>query len=152
VRAVERLAGEPVHELEVRLVVVLDLLPPLFLKYLPEGDDLYPEDTITTTEDRIRYAEIVREKFLERTREEIPYGLGVVVENVRRDEEKDLIVVIATVVVDKEGHKGIVLGAGGRLIKEAGTAAPDPKYGPTSRPQRRSASPCRPICWPPPTR
>ena len=101
----------------------LKALPELLLRYLPEGDDLFPEDTVTTTEDRVRWAEVIREKLLERTREEVPFGLGVVVESVKTDEEKDLVVVIATVVVDREGHKKIVLGAGGRMIKEAGTAA-----------------------------
>jgi GTP-binding protein Era len=101
----------------------LDRLLPVLLGLLPEGDDLYPPDTLTTTEDRVRWAEIVREKFLERVREEIPYGLGVVVEMSRRDEAKGLTVVTATVVVDKENHKGIVLGAGGRMIRDAGTAA-----------------------------
>lgn len=101
----------------------LDRLLPVLLGLLPEGDDLYPADTVTTTEEKVRWAEIIREKFLERVREEIPYGLGVVVELSRKDEAKGLTVVTATVVVDKENHKGIVLGAGGKMIKEAGTAA-----------------------------
>ena len=100
-----------------------DRLVPLLLRLLPEGDDLFPPDTVTTTEEKVRWAEVVREKFLERVRDEIPYGLGVVVESTRRDEAKGLTVVSATVVVDRDSHKAIVLGAGGRMIKEAGTAA-----------------------------
>jgi GTP-binding protein Era len=95
----------------------------LILEYLPEGEPLYPEDTVTTTDEEIRYAETIREKFLERTRDEIPYGLGVVVESVEYREEKDLTVVGASVVVDKEVHRRMVLGAGGSLIRDAGTAA-----------------------------
>jgi len=98
-------------------------LPELFLKYLPEGDELFPRETITTTRDRVRYAEVIREKFLERTRDEIPYGLGVVIDDVGHDPEKNLTVLMATVVVDKDNHRKIVLGSGGRLLRDSGTAA-----------------------------
>jgi GTP-binding protein Era len=101
----------------------LDALLPALRRHLPEGDELFPGGEVTTSDRRTRAAELIREKFLERTREEIPYGLGVFVEEMTRDEAKDLTVVRATVVVDRDGHKGIVLGAGGRLLKEAGTAA-----------------------------
>ena len=101
----------------------LDALVSALRRHLPEGEDLFPGATVTTADPRTRAAELIREKFLERTREEIPYGLGVLVEEWRRDEAKNLTVVKATVVVDRDGHKGIVLGAGGRLLREAGTAA-----------------------------
>ena len=101
----------------------LERLPSLLLSYLPEGDDHFPQGTVTTAGATLRYAEIIREKFLERTREEIPYGLGVVIDDVARDDAKNLTVVMATVVVDKDNHRKIVLGAGGRMIKESGTAA-----------------------------
>ncbi|MBK9090796.1 MAG: GTPase Era [Holophagales bacterium] len=98
-------------------------LPELILKYLPEQDDLYPSETVTTSDEKTRVAELIREKFLERTREEIPYGLGVVVEEWKVDEVKNLTLVTATLVVDKENHKRIVIGLGGQLIRDAGTAA-----------------------------
>jgi GTP-binding protein Era len=98
-------------------------LPELILKYLPEQDDLYPPETVTMSDEKTRVAELIREKFLERTREEIPYGLGVVVEEWRVDEVKNLTLVTATLVVDKENHKRIVIGLGGQLIRDAGTAA-----------------------------
>lgn len=101
----------------------LDRLPELLLKYLPEGDELYEPGTVTMTEPEIHWAEVIREKLLERTREEIPYGLGVVIDEVERDESRSLTVVTATIVVDKDNHRKIVLGAGARLLKEAGTAA-----------------------------
>ena len=101
----------------------LDALIPLLYRHLPEGDDLFPEGTVTTTVETVRYAEIIREKFLERTREEIPYGLGVVIDDVARDDRKNLTVVMATVVVDKDNHRKIVLGSGGRMIRDSGTAA-----------------------------
>lgn len=101
----------------------LDVLLAALRGHLPEGDALFPGGLVTTSDAKTRIAETIREKFLERTREEIPYGLGVFVEEVRREDAKNLTVVKATVVVDRDGHKGIVLGAGGRLLKEAGTAA-----------------------------
>ncbi len=101
----------------------LDTLLAVLARYLPEGEDLFPEGTVTTTRNPVRFAEIIREKFLERTREEIPYGLGVVIDDIARDEAKNLTVVMATVVVDKDNHRKIVLGAGGRMIRESGTAA-----------------------------
>ena len=101
----------------------LEELIPLLYRHLPEGDDLFPEGTITTTVQSVRFAEIIREKFLERTREEIPYGLGVVIDDIARDDRKDLTVVMATVVVDKDNHRKIVLGSGGRMIRDSGTAA-----------------------------
>ena len=101
----------------------VERLVEVLFRYVPEGDDLYPEAEHTLTATEVRYAELIREKLLERTREEIPYGLGVVVEEVERRGAKDLTVVTATIVVDKENHKGIVLGRGGALLKDAATAA-----------------------------
>ena len=101
----------------------LDLLLPVLRRHLPEGENLFPATSVTNSDTKTRAAELIREKFLERTREEIPYGLGVFVEEIRRDEAKDLTVIKATVVVDRDSHKGIVLGAGGSLLREAGTAA-----------------------------
>jgi GTP-binding protein Era len=101
----------------------LDLLVPVLRRHLPEGENLFPATSVTNSDTKTRAAELIREKFLERTREEIPYGLGVFVEEIRRDEAKDLTVIKATVVVDRDSHKGIVLGAGGSLLREAGTAA-----------------------------
>ena len=101
----------------------LDRLLTVMYRLVPEGDELFPEETVTTTQPKVHWAEVIREKLLMRTREEIPYGLGVVVERVEEDPKRKLTVVTATVVVDKENHKGIVLGAGGRLLKEAATEA-----------------------------
>lgn len=101
----------------------LEGLPETILRLLPEGDDLFPAETVTTSDEQTRVAELIREKFLERTREEIPYGLGVVIEEWKVDEVKNLTLVTATLVVDKENHKRIVIGLGGQLIRDAGTAA-----------------------------
>lgn len=101
----------------------LDRLRQVLFTLVPEGDELFPVDTITTTAPRVHYAELIREKLLARTREEIPYGLGVVIERVEEDAARKLTVVTATVVVDKENHKGMVVGAGGRVLRDAATEA-----------------------------
>jgi GTP-binding protein Era len=90
---------------------------------LPEGEPAYPEDFLTATPETEWIGEVVREKLLERTRDELPFASAVVVESVREDEEKDLTVVVAAIVVEKEGQKGIVVGRGGAMIREIGTAA-----------------------------
>ncbi|HKC23714.1 MAG TPA: GTPase Era [Thermoanaerobaculia bacterium] len=101
----------------------LDRLRAVLFASVPEGDELYPEETITTTAPRVHYGEVIREKLLARMREEIPYGLGVVVEEGRDEPGKKLTVLTATIVVDRESHKGIVLGSGGSVLKEAATEA-----------------------------
>ena len=67
--------------------------------------------------------EVIREKLLERTRQELPFASAVVVESVREQEEKEMTVVTASIIVEKEGQKGIVVGKGGSMIREIGTAA-----------------------------
>ena len=101
----------------------LDRLRTLLYANVPEGDELYPVETVTMTAPKVHYAEVIREKFLHRTREEIPYGVGVVVEEIREEPAKNLVVLSATIVVDKENHKGIVLGRGGTLLRDAATEA-----------------------------
>jgi GTP-binding protein Era len=68
-------------------------------------------------------AEVIREKLLERTRQELPFASAVVVERMTHDEERDVTVVYASIVVEKEGQKGIVIGRGGSMIREIGKAA-----------------------------
>jgi GTP-binding protein Era len=101
----------------------LETLRALLFKYLPEGDELYPAGTLTTSPEESRAAEIIREKFLNRTREEIPYGLGVVIEEMAPGSDKNITVIRAAIVVDRESHKKIVLGRAGSLIKECGMEA-----------------------------
>jgi len=90
---------------------------------LPEGPPLFPEDQLTDKNLRELVAELVREQcFLQLTRE-IPYGVAVVIEEFKENPEPDPVVVTATLYVEKESHKGIVIGAGGRQLKSLGSAA-----------------------------
>jgi len=90
---------------------------------LPEGEPSYPDDFLTTTPDTEWIGEVIREKLLERTRQELPFASAVVVESVRENPDKGLTVVTASIVVEKEGQKGIVVGKRGSMIREIGTAA-----------------------------
>jgi GTPase len=92
-------------------------------RHLPEADAAYPDDFLTATPETEWIGEVIREKLLERTRDELPFAHAVVVESVAPGEGKDITVVKATVVVEREGQKGIVVGKGGSMIKDIGKAA-----------------------------
>jgi GTP-binding protein Era len=88
---------------------------------LPEGDPLYPIGEVTDTPLEVRIAELVREKALAVAREELPHSVAVVVEEIER--EGALTRVSATLFVERESQKGIVIGAGGATLKGIGTEA-----------------------------
>jgi GTP-binding protein Era len=90
---------------------------------LPEGDAAYPDDFLTSTPETEWIAEVIREKLLERTRDELPFAHAVLVDSVREAEGKDITVVTASIVVEREGQKGIVVGKGGAMIRDIGRAA-----------------------------
>ncbi|HYK42234.1 MAG TPA: GTPase Era [Thermoanaerobaculia bacterium] len=90
---------------------------------LPEGEPGYPDDFLSSTPESEWAAEVIREKLLERTREELPFASAVVVESVREDDARNLTVITAAIYVEKEGQKGIVVGKGGSMIREIGRAA-----------------------------
>lgn len=110
---VSALTGEGVERLESAI-----------LDRLPEGARLYPEDYLTDQPERVMAAEIVREKLLQFTRDEIPFSSAVVVD---RFEEptgtSTLLKLYCTIVVDRESQKPIIIGRGGDMIKRIGTAA-----------------------------
>jgi GTP-binding protein Era len=81
---------------------------------LPEGEPAYPEDFLTSMPETEWIAEVIREKLLERTREELPFASAVVIEGVAENAGKN---------VEKEGQKGIVVGSGGSMVRDIGTAA-----------------------------
>ena len=101
----------------------VERLADLLAASLPEGEAAYPEDFLSSTSEAEWAAEVIREKLLERTRQELPFASAVVVERMTRDEERDVSVVYASIVVEKEGQKAIVIGRGGSMIREIGTAA-----------------------------
>ncbi len=101
----------------------LSLLDDLILKSLPEGPRYYPEDEITDQTERFIAAEMIREKIFLLTREEIPYGVAVVIEEFSEKPEKDLVVIKAAIHSERESHKPILIGKKGAMLKKIGRQA-----------------------------
>ncbi|HSB10129.1 MAG TPA: GTPase Era [Blastocatellia bacterium] len=99
----------------------VELLIERVLAFLPEGPLLYPEDEMTDQPERILAAELVREKILQVTGEELPYVTAVVTE--RWEEAEDLTRIYCVILVERPSHKAIVIGRGGARLKQIGTAA-----------------------------
>ena len=100
-----------------------DKLITLALSYLPEGTPYFPEDQVTDQPVRFLASEIIREKVIENTRDEIPYVVSVQIEKFREEPIKNLIRIEATIYVEKDSQKGILIGQKGERLKEIGTAA-----------------------------
>jgi GTP-binding protein Era len=99
----------------------VDRLLELTVKLLPEGQAPYGEDFLTDQPMRTLAAELIREKILEQTREEVPYSVAVSIDTFV--EEKKLARIAASIWVERETQKAIVVGKGGQRLKEIGTAA-----------------------------
>ncbi|MCH5343191.1 MAG: GTPase Era [Acetatifactor sp.] len=98
-----------------------DTLVQCILKYLPYGPAFYDEDTITDQPMRQIVAELIREKALRLLSEEIPHGIAVSIESMK--ERKGLYDIEATIICEKDSHKGIVIGKGGQMLKQIGSKA-----------------------------
>ncbi|MFC4183642.1 GTPase Era [Saccharococcus thermophilus] len=92
-------------------------------KYLPEGPQYYPPDQITDHPEQFIIAELIREKALHLTREEVPHSIAVVVERIERREDSDTVYVGAVIIVERDSQKGIIIGKQGRMLKEIGQRA-----------------------------
>ena len=92
-------------------------------KWLPKGPRYFTEGEYTDQSERFLASEIVREKVFLLTREEIPYGVAVTIDEFTEKEEKNLIVIAATMHTDRDSHKGILIGKRGAMLKEIGRQA-----------------------------
>jgi len=111
----------------------VDVLERLFLQHLPEGEPLYPPEYLTDQPERFFAAEIIREQVLRLTHDELPHSTAVAIdrfddptestEESGAERARDLIEIYATILVERESQKPIVVGKGGAMIKEIGTAA-----------------------------
>lgn len=99
-----------------------DRLEAILAGRMPEGPPLFPADTITDLPRRLHAAEIVREQVLQKTRQEVPHSAAVMVDSLETT-DGGLTRIGATIFVDKDSQKGIVIGNGGRLIKAIGCDA-----------------------------
>jgi GTP-binding protein Era len=91
------------------------------LARLPEGPAYFPADHITDQPERFLAAELIREKIIRSTNEEVPHSVAVIVD--RWDEQPEITRILATIYVEKEGQKGILIGAKGAMLKGVGTRA-----------------------------
>jgi len=101
----------------------LDRALQVIIRYLPEGEPLFPEGMPTDKPLEFIIAELIREKIYHFTYQEIPYSTAVVVEEIREREDKPLIEIYATIYVAKDSQKAIVIGRKGQKLKEIGRAA-----------------------------
>ena len=90
--------------------------------YLPEGPMYYPEDMVTDMPERVICGELIREKALKLLRQEIPHGIGVGIDKMElRDDQ--IYDIWATIYCERDGHKGIIIGKQGSMLKQIGTDA-----------------------------
>jgi GTP-binding protein Era len=101
----------------------IDLLLDTIIRHLPEGPRYYPEGDVTDQTERFIASEIIREKIFLLTREEIPYATAVTIDEFTEKEEKNLIVIKATIYTERESHKPILIGKKGSMLKEVGRQA-----------------------------
>lgn len=101
----------------------LDVLIEKIFQNLPEGEFLYPEGMFTDQSIRFMIAEIIREKLFGELHQEIPYSIAVVLEEMEEREGKNLVYIRATIYVERESHRKIVIGKGGSMLKKIGKMA-----------------------------
>lgn len=101
-----------------------DVIIDLIFKYLPYGPMFYDEDTITDQPERQIVAELIREKALHALNEEIPHGIAVSIDQMKwREGKYGMYDIDATIICEKDSHKGIIIGKGGAMLKKIGSNA-----------------------------
>lgn len=100
-----------------------DTLLDVIFKYLPEGPQYYDEDTVTDQPERQIVAELIREKALRRLDEEIPHGIAVAIDQMKTRRHGHIVDIDATIVCERDSHKGIIIGKQGSMLKAIGTDA-----------------------------
>ncbi|MEO9139134.1 MAG: GTPase Era [Jatrophihabitans sp.] len=100
----------------------VDLLAGLLLGHLPEGPMLYPDDVLTDNDDETRIGELIREAALDGVRDELPHSIAVTIDEIRR-RESGLQEIFATIHLERDSQKGIIIGPGGSRLKRIGMTA-----------------------------
>ena len=103
--------------------IQIDELVAEMVAVLPEGPQYYPEDSVTDMSERFIAAEMIREKVFRLTSQEIPYGVAVTVESFKKRPEKSLIDIQATIHVEREAQKPIIIGKAGSMLRRIGKQA-----------------------------
>ena len=102
-----------------------ELLKEIF-KYLPYGPQFYDEDTVTDQPERQIVAELIREQALRQLDKEVPHGIAVVIDSMKERPNGGIIDIDATIICERDSHKGIIIGKQGAMLKKIGTHA---RYG-----------------------
>lgn len=100
-----------------------DTLLDVIFKYMPYGPMFYDEDTITDQPERQIVAELIREKALKCLDEEIPHGIAVAIDSMKYRKNNKLVDIDATIICERDSHKGIIIGKQGSMLKKIGSAA-----------------------------
>ncbi len=100
----------------------IDILIKTIVDYLPEGPKYYPDDILTDQLERFMVSEIIREKIIHQTEDEIPYSVAIEI-NQWSEREDGVVFIQANIYVEREGQKGIIIGKGGARLKTIGTNA-----------------------------
>ena len=98
-----------------------DELVNVILKYLPYGPQFYDEDTVTDQPERQIVAELIREKALHCLQEEIPHGIAVAIDRMKM--QNKVMHIDATIICERDSHKGIIIGKGGQMLRRIGSQA-----------------------------
>lgn len=93
------------------------------VKYLPYGPQYYPSDQVTDHPERFIVSELIREKIFHLTREEIPHSIAVVVEQMKKRENSGTVYILASIIVERDSQKGIIIGKNGTMLKQIGKLA-----------------------------
>ena len=101
----------------------LDTIIDCIFKYLPYGPQFYDEDTITDQPQRQIVAELIREKALRTLDEEIPHGIAVTIDTMKERPDGRIVDIEATIICERDSHKGIIIGKQGAMLKKIGSAA-----------------------------
>ena len=101
----------------------LDTVVDVIFKYLPYGPMFYDEETVTDQPERAIVAEIIREKALHALDDEIPHGIAVYIDRMKERRGQNIIDIDATIVCERDSHKGIIIGKGGSMLKKIGANA-----------------------------
>lgn len=98
----------------------IEILIEEIVRVLPEAPPYFPEDMVTDQTERFLVSEIIREKVIQNSYQEIPYATAVIIESFKESTEKNLVVIQATIYVEKESQKKILIGKGGQKLKKIG--------------------------------
>ena len=101
----------------------VDLLKNKIIEYLPEGPQYFPDNTITDIPKELLLSEFIREKIYLHTHQEIPYATGVVINEIRKIDNKNMLVIHADIIVNRYSLKKILVGSKGQMIKKIGMSA-----------------------------